>query len=389
MKGIFFISNGYGEDTISAAIVNAVHVLSPRTPLFALPLVGNGTAYRKAPCEIVGPGTVMPSGGVIPGNPGNLIKDFRSGLLKLTWRQLSVIGEISPRSSAVVTVGDIYPALLAVLRGNRPRIMVGTAKSDYFVAYNGFETFIMKKWFEEVFVRDEPTALSLRGRGVQASWPGNVMMDCLEEENARFPLSENSRTVALLPGSRASAFLDMPVLAESAEILSEKLSGDVRFLAGIALSIDSRALARALSEKGWGFREGKTAAWGRYDFIEKKGVSILLVRGAFGDVLRKSVLVIGQAGTGNEQAVGLGKPVVTFDTFEKKGMGWYRKRQKGLLGDSISVVKRDAESIAGEAFDILRDRSRYEAMAEIGKHRMGPPGGAAKIAASVLKRATV
>ena len=66
-------------------------------------------------------------------------------------------------------------------------------------------------------------------------------------------------------------------------------------------------------------------------------------------------------------------------------MGWYRLRQKGLLGDSLSITPRDPEDIAIEALDILKNRERYEKMAEIGRERMGPPGGAKKMAEHIAK----
>jgi len=48
--------------------------------------------------------------------------------------------------------------------------------------------------------------------------------------------------------------------------------------------------------------------------VSSSGIRIKIVQGKFGDVLSSSKVIIGLSGMGNEQAVGLGKPVVSFPT---------------------------------------------------------------------------
>jgi uncharacterized protein (TIGR03492 family) len=81
----------------------------------------------------------------------------------------------------------------------------------------------------------------------------------------------------------------------------------------------------------------------------------------------------------------MGKPVISFDSDGRRVPGWYRARQKGLLGDSLSVVERSGEAIAAEALAILANERRYREMQQAGYERMGPPGASAKIASYIVE----
>ena len=120
-----------------------------------------------------------------------------------------------------------------------------------------------------------------------------------------------------------------------------------------------------------------------YSPDQEQSFCITVVKGRFADILAASDLVIGLAGTGNEQAVGLGKPVVTFPGRGPQFSDKFVKIQKRLLGDSISLVKREPSVTAGEILKILTDASIKEKMGAIGHERMGEPGGARKIALQI------
>ena len=49
-----------------------------------------------------------------------------------------------------------------------------------------------------------------------------------------------------------------------------------------------------------------------FTFIENNNVRLYLIRDAFVDVVESSDLILGLSGAGNEQAAGLGKPVISF-----------------------------------------------------------------------------
>ena len=370
-KAVLFVSNGYGEDSIALSILREIKSQAPDVHVYALPIVGNGASYETEDCEILGPRTAMPSGGVIPGNFGNLKKDLSSGLIKLTFAQIGIIKKYSKLSFASVSIGDIYPAILLSLFAKKSRVMIATAKSNYVSPHNKFEEFIMKNFFKKVFVRDNPTAEHLKKNGVSnAVYVGNAMMDCLEPEGIDFKVNKEN-LFAVLPGSRKSAFLDMPVIADAISIIADKIENS-SFVAVVPKSIDLHELVKVCSDD-WQFEEEKD------DFCVGKFYN----RG-MADLLRTCKLVIGQAGTANEQATGLGKPVVAFDSFSDDKMGWYRKRQKCLLGEAVSVVKKNPSEISDMVFKILNDSELYKKMAEEGKNRLGLPGGAKKMAKAIL-----
>lgn len=379
-KSILFISNGYGEDTIAARIIRGIKERPSTVQVSALPLVGEGGAYEGMDVTIIGPRRLMPSGGMIPEGIGNLVRDVQSGLGRLTLEQIRAVRTVKSRVDMTVPVGDIYPVIISSMFSRRPIVMVGTAKSDYFVKYNGFERFFMHSFCQQVFARDEITAASLRKYGISAQWVGNVMMDSLEFSDEDFSPNGASPCVGILPGSRDFAYHDIVVLMGAVEEIWNLLGSDVFFVMALAGSTDVRRLAQSVAGTGW---KCEHIDENTDDFV-KDGIKVRAVKKKFGDILRRSAIIIGQAGTGNEQAVGMGRPVVTFDSSGKQSLGWYRRRQKGLLGDSISVVEREKSMIAREVYAILNDKGRYEAMRRIGYERMGPEGAAGKIARYIM-----
>jgi len=108
---------------------------------------------------------------------------------------------------------------------------------------------------------------------------------------------------------------------------------------------------------------------------------VALVSGALGDLLAASYLALGQAGTAHEQAVGAGVPVVSLHADPEGTLGWYRGRQKGLLGDALLVVGEDEQVAARALLRLSLDPVERERRAAVGRERMGAPGGAARMAA--------
>ncbi len=106
--------------------------------------------------------------------------------------------------------------------------------------------------------------------------------------------------------------------------------------------------------------------------------------GPLGAVLARADLVLGQAGTANEGAASAGVPVVAFDRERDTGSRWYRRRQQGLLDGALAVLPGDLPAAVRGVVELLSDPDRRRRMAEIGRARMGAPGGARRIAARVL-----
>ncbi len=386
-KKILFISNGYGEDAIAVTVINKLLDMSGSFSVVGFPLVGEGRSYTRLNLPVVCPVMNLPSGGLIPaGWLKNLWTDFRSGLAALTLQQINQLRSISSLT-AVVAVGDTYPVLMGGLFTRHKVIFVGTAKSDYFVEYSRVEREVFRRFTKIVFPRDEPTASSLRNHGIKAQWQGNAMMDGIEVTGERFGIHENTAIITLLPGSRDFAYTDLPIILEGAEKISAVLDPPPAYLSALAPSITLDRLGKSAETAGFDLQKTGSDD-GVVGYLTKASLKVTLLRHRFGDSISLARLIIGQAGTGNEQAAGLGKPIVGFDSQGQKKPGWYRARQKGLLGDSLAVVDKDSEAVSSKALEILQDEQLYIHMSKTGRERMGPPGGAARMARYILKVAT-
>ncbi len=380
---ILFVSNGYGEDTIASSIVSQLLPRAAGYRVMAMPLVGEGRAYNQPGVELVGPRELLPSGGLILARWANILHDLRAGLWRVTSHQMSVLRRLSGRLGALVAVGDTYPVLMGGLFGRQRVIFVGTAKSNYFCPYSLMERFIFRRYCDVVFARDEPTAETLRRHHIPARWVGNAMMDSIGVSGQALPLPAGVPRLGLLPGSRQTAYRDLPVMLDAVRYLSQAQS--LGYMMALSDSLSLTELAESARASGWTFRAAAGEQSGVEGWLSRDGAEILLLRGRFGDVLAECTLIIGQAGTGNEQAAGAGKPIISFDSDGRRVPGWYRARQKGLLGDSLSIVERSGEAIAREAQAVMQDSQRYAAMQQAGYARMGPPGASDKIASYIVE----
>lgn len=369
-RRLLFVSNGAGEDAIAAEVARRTTL-----PSQALPLVGEGVAYRGA-AQPLEPRRSMPSGGLVPESYGRLLGDLREGLLSLTLRQLRCLRRRRGEQAVTVAVGDLYPVALCALGGLRPLMFVGTAKSVHHHPYSRMERWVLRRFTDLCLVRDEPTADFLTRHGVPARWVGNAMMDGLEPSGADLGLAPEETCLGLLPGSRREAYRNLPRMLEAYRRLSRKIA--VRALVAMAPGLDLEELGRAAP--GWRLVRRPGIERGTVGELQGPAPPVLLVSGAFADVLHRSTLILGQAGTANEQAAGLGLPVVAFAPGGEGSLGWYRGRQKGLLGEALRVVEDDPETVAAELLRLLRDGPERRRRGAAGRARMGPPGGARRIA---------
>jgi len=376
MRRLLFVSNGHGEAAVAARLARDVRGLAG-TPLTIdhLPLVGEGVANDAL--EDVGPRRAMPSGGLVAmGNVRALYADFRAGLATLVARQAFFLRNEGVRYDATIAVGDAYALALTLLAGRAP-IYVGTAKSVYVAPYGPGERLLLRK-AKRVFVRDEPTAAELRRRGVRAEAPGNVIVDLLGDAQGPPPDGE---WLALLPGSREPAYADAVRLARVVHALAQRRPGFGALLS-IAPALDAERFARLLSDDGWSVSAHGGALFG----ASRNGTRLLAWRGASGAMLRGSRLALGQAGTANEQAAAFGLPIVVLEPSGRDALnGWYRMRQRRLLGEALLIVPADGDEAAARIDALLADPDRMAAMAAAGRRRMGAPGGSRAIAGAILE----
>jgi uncharacterized protein (TIGR03492 family) len=374
---VLFVSNGHGEAAIADRIASELVGLCPGAQIDHLALVADATSERM--CD-VGPRRAMPSGGLIAmGNVPNIARDLRAGLLRLTFAQYRYLRGARGRYDAAVAVGDVF-CLLMARSARAPVVFVGTAKSVRVAPYGAFERRILRE-AAACFVRDEATAAWLQMQGLAVEPAANVIVDLYavpDDLEAADAVAGFSPPIALFPGSRVSAYEHAEFLLEVIRAGAAELPAMGAVLS-LARGLDVERFAALAQARGWCMQRTQRE---RIPFTLSLGSRVVVRtwRGSLGPLLRRVALVLGQAGTANEAAAAAGVPVMAFERDGDRKTAWYRKRQRGLLGDAMAV----ASGTPAEAFRAVRalllDAARREAMGREGRARMGAPGAARRVA---------
>jgi len=387
VRRVLFVSNGNGESAIAERIAREVRAVAEGPfGLDHLPLVGEPAHGALA---TVGPRRTLPSGGLVAmGNVRALARDLRAGFAQLFWLQTRFLRGEGSRYDCVVAVGDVYALGLARLT-KRPVVYVGTAKSVFVAPYGPLERRFLRA-AERVFVRDVATAQRLRAQGVAADAPGNTIVELADEAPPPDDFAPHS-VVGVLPGSRANAYLDAVRLCSVVRALGERLTRTQAMLS-LAPSLEAERFAEALAADGW-VVEPVLAREAVAFRARAGGAALVGWRGPLGTLIAASKLVLGQAGTANEQAAAAGVPVVALapdrvPTVRSPGDEWYRMRQRRLLGDALAIVPSSPGLAADAIAELLADDARLAAMRAAGRARMGPRGGSRAIARSVVEIAS-
>lgn len=398
---ILVVTNGHGEDQLAVCLVDGLRRRWPWLRIEGIPLVGEGRRLAAAGIAVPGPRVRVPSGGLVRPEWETVVRDLRAGLIGQFRRQMRFVASRRDAVERIIAVGDVFAGWVAGrCLPKKPLILVATAKSEYIHGHFRFETWWMKRRAQHVFARDERTAHALRQAGVAASWAGNLMMDAMEITGSLSVPAAPGRVIALLPGSRDDAYVNLESLADVLERLA--VDGVVVGLVPLAPGLDVDRAVHLLQQRGWRAAEHedkvelpshavppRSGSRRRGDASQKdvalqKGRGFLwLLTGAFGDVLATADVVVGLAGTANEQAAGLGKPVVAFPGPGVQFGPRFMRAQKLLLGDALAVAPPTPEAVAAEVRDILTNPTRRERMAAAGRERMGPPGAADRMAAAI------
>lgn len=373
---VLVVTNGHGEDQLAVCLIEGLREEWPELDIEAIPLVGRGDRLKAAGVAVEGPRVLLPSGGMVRPEPGTVWKDLRAGLIRKFFRQRRFVRSRRGRVQALIAVGDVLAGWTAgTALPELPLVLVATAKSEYISGHGPWETRWMRRRARRVFARDERTAAALRTAGVDALWVGNLMMDAFTVQGVELPATPRPR-IGLFPGSREDAYVNLQHLAR---ILTH-MDGDCLGLVPLAPGLSPERAAALLQADGWS--EPVAAGSGRTEF-GRDGARLLLVEHAFGDVLEAAEIVVGLAGTANEQAAGLGKPVVVFPGPGVQFGGRFLRAQKRLLGDAVAVVEPEPRAVAAEVGRILADAEGRERMAAAGRERMGPPGASRRMAREI------
>jgi len=382
MFNILFLSNGSGEDTVSAAIIKELKNRNINCRLTAFPLVGRGDVFLHNNIEVAGPLMEMPSGGLINNNLSAIMNDLKSGLMTLTLRQIKYLRSSYKLYDLIVCVGDRVPFIFASLFTNCPIVFVGIAQSVKVHGYSFFEKWLLRRRCEFIFTRDRETAENLQHDKIRGDFFGNPMMDTFSMEGPdNFPAGKN--ILALLPGSRSEVFYNLKMcLSVCREV--KKSNFEIIFLMALSPSVESEDVLKKSLPDGWIYESETDTSLGYLKHTD--GTFIEFTRKYFGWVINNSHVVLGLAGTGNEQAGGLGKPVVTFWSGERQVKKAFMRHQKKLLGDSLIIVSPEPHIISEEILKLFSNHSLREKLGEDGKNNMGERGGISRITDYIINK---
>lgn len=351
---VLVLSNGYGEDAIATKLCQLLEREGFKA--YAFPLVGDGRVFNV---PVLSPPALLPSGGIVKYYLKDLLRDIRAGLFKLLWRQFKALRR-QRNFDRYICIGDFFLVAFARLALRVKPIFLGVAKTVYIRGYFSFEKYLLRKWCELVLTRDPQTAKGLSKKGVRAYYWGNPIMDALDIKGVTLPL--DSPIVAILPGSREGAYRDLPLILETVYLLSQS-NGKLGFLMIPASSIKLEKVKEIALSIGWQFTEENPPFWGAL----RRGDAKVFITTDLGDALSSSTVVLGLAGTANQQAAGLGKPVVSVDD---KG----KRIQKKILGGAEVLVPYNPQALKEALYNILKNKEVYERMSREGRRRMGERG---------------
>ena len=388
-KRVLFISNGHGEDNHSSHIIETLRERCPTLDIAAMPIVGEGQAYRRLNIPIIGPTLTLPSGGFTYMNRLKLFRDIQAGLISLTWRQFQAVKHYAKSCDLIHATGDTVGQSFAYLSG-RPFISFISCLSSL---YEGSLTIgpIMRHIFNSprclaIFTRDPHTAEDLQKQGfTKAHFGGIPSLDRLVPTGKDLYLHPEAPTVALLPGSRLPEAvrnfrLQLQLVKKVCQLQPEP---QVQFRAALVSGL-MKQLPDIASAEGWQDEAGK--------LTHPDGAEVWCFSNAFNDILHQATLAIGMAGLAVDQAVAIGKPIIQIPGEGPQFTYAFAEAQTRLLGINAQTIgtKPATPEILKEAaqciISTLHNREYIVACEEAGKERFGAPGASFRIAQVLLEQ---
>jgi uncharacterized protein (TIGR03492 family) len=292
----------------------------------------------------------------------------QGGLLATVPPGLAFMHRARQAYDRVLVIGDFIGVGGCFLAGIRGITYVDVYKTGYGRPYLGIERWVIGRTCRTVFNRHQTLADSLRANGIDARAVGNVMMDTIPRSGFDAKaLRTRPLAVTLLPGSREQTPSNFALQVAAIRRLPEALQSDV-FLA-LAGGVDPMELATAAG-----------LTWTGLDFTGD--VTIHAARGALGDLVDASDVVLSQAGTATIQSLGLGRPVITF-VRDTDRMARFTDENR-LFGDSRPLVAADVMELSQMLARLLGDDTDRARRTAIGRERIGGPGAIDQIIASLM-----
>jgi uncharacterized protein (TIGR03492 family) len=391
-KKVLFLSNGHGEDLNASEVLKQLRNRYPSVEVAAMPIVGEGNAYRRLDVPTIAPTRNLPSGGFVYMDRAKLLADLQAGLLDLAWQQWQAIRSYSRTCDLIFATGDVV-VLLAAGMTRCPYAAFLVSTSAYYEGRMRLpllaNLLLRSPQCRQIFTRDRFTAQLMQKQGIDKTiFAGYPIVDMLVPTGKDLGLVATNPTIALLPGSRLpEACENLGILLDLAiEIQRELGSESIQLRAALVPSMmkvgvnGKTPLEEVAIQQEWQcWSNGKL-------YHAQSNITIICCCDAFADILHQCDLVVGMAGTAIEQAVGLGKPVIQIPGRGPQFTYRFAEAQMRLLGKSVQTVgKQPADRqtlvVAGRLVkQTLADRVYLQECVQNGRERVGGAGGSAQIA---------
>ena len=360
MKKILFISNGFAEDLVAITLIKELRKIYSEVEISCLPIVGNTKHFKDLDVNIIGPHWKLPSEGLNYGDWLLHLLDFLWGLPVLITGQIFSLFINRNKFDLTITLGDyVGIAAAAIAKVSSPLIHIWVCPARYYPQYVRKH---IKKHGVSIYQRG-PGPSSLDDTGIEVKCVGNPLFDTFEITGEDFNLHKNIPTIGVLPGSRKVAYKNLRLLTKVLDSMLQKRK--VNFLIALSPKLEKGKFIKTMKQ---------------YSTLSNE----FIITDKFGDVLNTSDLIIGLARTANEQALALGKPVVTF---WGKGFSMsekmVRKHAHRIMKKNALLFPPDPEKIVSGVLSLLDDPKKMEEMGKKGMEIMGPRGGSRVIAQDI------
>jgi len=379
---ILFISNGTGEDLNGSQVFKALKNLSAEIEVMALPVVGEGNAYRQLKVNLIAETQSLPSRGFLYMNRIELLRDLKAGLVGLTIAQIRALLAYRNKFDLVFATGDVVVLAMAWLTNCPYAAFLVSASAHY---ENRFDlpwltNFLLRSpRCVKIFCRDRYTAELCQAQGLnQAVFKGYPIMDLLQPSGIVVELDPNLPMVAFLPGSRLpEACANLALMLQLALLIPIP----IQFYAAIVPSMVEH-LSEIAKSQGWQLSENLV--------LSQQNIQVRCSSNSFATILDKCDLVVGMAGTAVEQAVGLGKPVIQIPGKGPQFTYRFAEAQMRLLGKSVQTIGKSPatseilQQAAALIPQILADPEYLQICQQNGIERVGKEGGSEAIAKTLF-----
>ena len=338
------ISNGHGEDSIACRFIPFLMEYSLH--LDAYPLVGSGLIYEKNGVTPKIRQPQLPSGGFLR-RPWDIILDVFSGLISNVLKQRRLLKASNPELQIVV--GDVFALIMSTWNQSIPTIFLPTAKSERAIQHSKLELFLIRKFSDYVFPRDVETHSRMESVGIQSFFYGNPMFDGIQSDLGMI----DHPVIALFPGSRDESQANIQQLLDVISQLS--LNRAYHFTFALPDSMTEEILKETIQDSSWSFIKHDTY----YEFVNSGIFHRVTVSYAFFDTLHRANVVIGLAGTANEQAMFAKRPLISFIGNGSQSTKKRFLEQHQLIdgAETFFIDSNQSKFIAQEISSILHDHS--------------------------------